>query len=49
MTLLETLDLPYDLRTPSEPAPPPIREPDSPPENPDMPIREPDPDEPGEI
>jgi hypothetical protein len=37
-----------NCRTPAEPAPPPIREPD-PPENPDVPIREPEPDEPGEI
>jgi hypothetical protein len=38
----------YDCRIPSEPAPPPIREPE-PAENPDLPIREPDPEDPGQI
>jgi hypothetical protein len=38
-----------ECRIPSEPAPPPIREPIDPPENPDVPIREPDPEEPNEI
>jgi hypothetical protein len=38
----------YDFRIPSEPAPPPIKEP-NPPENPDVPIREPDPEDPGQI
>lgn len=37
------------LRSPAEPALPPVREPSDPPENPDVPIREPDPDEPGDI
>src|SRR4051794_20437788 len=36
----------FDFRIPSEPAPPPSKEP-NPPENPDVPIREPDPEEPG--
>ena len=39
----------YFLRTPAEPAPPPIQEPTDPPENPDVPVREPDPDEPNQI
>jgi len=45
------IDLPpsYDLRIPSEPAPPPIQDPIDPPENPDMPVREPDPEDPGQI
>jgi len=38
-----------ECRIPSEPAPPPIREPIDPPENPDMPVREPDPEEPNDI
>lgn len=38
----------YKLRTPAEPSPFPVREPD-PPENPDVPIQEPDPEEPEEI
>lgn len=40
---------PIFLRIPSEPAPPPIKEPTEPPENPDVPIREPEPNEPAEI
>jgi hypothetical protein len=39
----------YDLRAPSEPSPPPIKEPPNPPENPDAPVREPDPDDPEQI
>jgi hypothetical protein len=39
----------YLLRTPAEPAVPPIQEPIDPPENPDMPVREPDPEDPGQI
>jgi len=39
----------FDLRTPAEPAPPPIKEPLDPPENPDAPIREPDPEDPAQI
>jgi hypothetical protein len=39
----------YDLRTPAEPSPPPIKEPPNPPENPDAPVREPDPGDPGQI
>lgn len=39
----------YHFREPSEPSPPPIKEPLNPPENPDAPVREPDPDEPGQI
>jgi len=39
----------FDLRTPSEPAPAPVREAPDAPENPDIPVREPEPDEPGEI
>jgi hypothetical protein len=38
-----------ELRTPAEPAPTPIKEPDDPPENPNVPIREPEPDDPDEI
>jgi hypothetical protein len=38
-----------ELRKPSDPSPPPIREPIEPQENPDVPIREPDPEEPNEI
>jgi hypothetical protein len=38
-----------EFRIPSEPTPPPIKEPIDPLENPDVPIREPDPQEPGEI
>jgi hypothetical protein len=41
--------LPFYLRKPAEPMPPPIREPPSPMENPDAPVREPDPEEPEEI
>jgi hypothetical protein len=37
------------FRTPAQPAPPPIKEPIDPPENPDVPVREPDPEDPGEI
>ncbi len=40
---------PFSLRTPAEPAPPPVKEPTEPPENPDAPVREPDPDQPPEI
>jgi hypothetical protein len=40
---------PFHLRQPSEPMPPPIKEPPSPMENPDAPVREPDPKEPEEI
>lgn len=40
----------FQLRTPAEPMPPPIKEPPPEgPENPDVPVREPEPDEPGEI
>jgi hypothetical protein len=39
----------FKFRTPAEPAPPPIKEPVDPPENPDAPVREPDPEEPAEI
>ncbi|MFZ0198119.1 MAG: hypothetical protein WB523_00585 [Candidatus Sulfotelmatobacter sp.] len=39
----------FHLRKPSEPMPPPIKEPPSPMENPDAPVREPDPEEPEEI
>ena len=39
----------FEFRTPAEPAPPPIKEPVEPPENPDAPIREPDPEEPAQI
>jgi hypothetical protein len=48
MSAKRTTSFGYDLRIPSEPAPPPIKEPD-PPENPDVPIREPDPEDPGQI
>jgi hypothetical protein len=41
--------LPFYFRKPSEPMPPPIKEPPSPMENPDAPVREPDPEEPEEI
>ena len=44
---VETL-LEYACRTPAEPAPSPIREPE-PAENPDVPVREPEPAEPGQI
>ena len=37
------------LRNPAEPAPPPVKEPIDPRENPDMPIREPDPEDPNSI
>jgi hypothetical protein len=38
------------LRIPSEPLPPPVKEPPpDAPENPNIPVREPDPDEPTEI
>jgi hypothetical protein len=38
------------LRIPSEPLPPPVKEPPpDAPENPDIPVREPDPDEPTQI
>lgn len=43
------LAIPYDLRKPAEPMPPPIKEPPNPPENPDAPVREPDPEEPEQI
>jgi hypothetical protein len=49
-TQFETFSpLRYDLRAPSEPSPPPIKEPPNPPENPDAPVREPDPDYPDQI
>ena len=44
-----TVPNPAFFRTPAEPAPPPVREPIDPPENPDVPIREPDPEDPGQI
>jgi len=37
------------FRKPAEPAPPPIKEPVDPLENPDAPVREPDPEEPEHI
>jgi len=37
------------LRQPSEPAPPPVKEPPDPPENPDVPLREPEPAVPNQI
>jgi hypothetical protein len=43
------LAIPYELRKPAEPMPPPIKEPPNPPENPDAPVREPDPEEPEQI
>jgi hypothetical protein len=42
-------NLPFELRQPAEPMPPPIKEPPSPMENPDAPVREPDPEEPEQI
>ena len=39
----------YDLRTPTETSPAPIKEPPNPPENPDAPVREPDPEDPEQI
>jgi hypothetical protein len=40
----------FRLRIPSEPLPPPVKEPPpDAPENPDIPVREPDPDEPTQI
>jgi hypothetical protein len=33
------------FRSPAEPAPPPVREPDDSPEHPDIPVQEPDPDD----
>jgi len=39
----------FEFRSPAEPAPPPIKEPVEPPENPDAPVREPDPEEPAQI
>jgi hypothetical protein len=44
-----SLAIPYRLRKPAEPMPPPIKEPPNPPENPDAPVREPDPEEPEQI
>jgi hypothetical protein len=41
--------MPVTNRAPSEPSPPPIKEPPSPMENPDAPVREPDPEEPEQI
>jgi hypothetical protein len=41
--------LQFELRSPAEPMPPPIKEPTEPPENPDAPVREPDPEEPAQI
>jgi hypothetical protein len=41
---------PNYLRTPSEPSPPPVKEPPPDgPENTDIPVREPDPEEPEQI
>ena len=39
----------YRFREPSEPSPPPVKEPLNSPENPDAPVREPDPDDPSQI
>lgn len=39
----------YDAQIPGEPVPPPIQEPNDPPEYPDLPIREPKPDDPVDI
>jgi hypothetical protein len=47
--LLEPFVEAYNMRTPADPTPPPIKEPPQPPENPDAPVREPDPDEPAQI
>ena len=41
--------MPFYLRKPAEPMPPPIQEPPSPMENPDAPVRGPDLQEPEEI
>jgi hypothetical protein len=51
LEMLESFDyeLKYRLRAPAEPTLPPIQEPPTPPENPDMPAREPDPDVPNQI
>ncbi len=38
-----------NLRAPMESSFPPVREPEDPPENPDVPIREPDPEEPNQM
>jgi hypothetical protein len=49
-TQIDTLSpLGYYLREPSEPSPPPIKEPPNPPENPAAPVREPDPDDSDQI
>lgn len=48
MSFPENISGSYSFRKPAEPAPPPIKEPDDPPENPDIPIQEPEPD-PGDI
>jgi hypothetical protein len=37
------------LGEPSQPSPPPIKEPPNPPENPAAPVREPDPNDSGQI
>jgi hypothetical protein len=47
--LIEMRPTRHHLRAPSEPSPPPIKEPPNPPENPDAPVREPDPEEPEQI
>ena len=52
--LVETqIDMPSPigryLREPSEPSPPPIKEPPNPPENPAAPVREPDPNDSDQI
>jgi hypothetical protein len=39
----------FDLRTPPEPSPAPIKEPPNPPDNPDSPVREPDPEAPAQM
>jgi hypothetical protein len=49
MALILPFDSDCDLRQPSEPSLPPIKEPPDSPENPDVPVREPDPVEPAEI
>lgn len=46
---MQTIISTFYLRTPAEPALPPIQEPPDPPENPDVPIQEPDPDLPNQI
>jgi len=39
----------FQVRTPPEPSPPPIKKPPDPPDNPDAPVREPDPEGPGQM